>query len=68
MADLPPLVLIAGYADDTALYTHSISPLKAINRVKNAAEQIISRLERWKIIDNTTKTEAILLTKLRGIP
>jgi hypothetical protein len=68
MTDLPPLVHIAGYADDIALYSHSISPLKAVNRVKNAAEQIISRLERWKIKVNTTKTEAILLTKLRDLP
>jgi Reverse transcriptase (RNA-dependent DNA polymerase) len=68
MTDLPPLVHIAGYADDIALYSHSISPLKAVNRVKHAAEQIIGRLERWKIKVNTTKTEAILLTKLRDIP
>jgi hypothetical protein len=68
MTDMPPHVNIAGFADDIALYTHSSSPKKAVNRIKNAAEQIISRLEKWKIKVNETKTEAILLTKLRDIP
>jgi hypothetical protein len=68
MTDMPPHVNIAGFADDIALYTHSSSPKKAVNRIKNAAEQIISKLEKWKIKVNATKTEAILLTKLRDIP
>jgi hypothetical protein len=44
MTDILPHVNIAGFADDIAQYTHSSSPKKAVNRIKNAAEQIISKL------------------------
>jgi hypothetical protein len=63
--DIPRHVNIAGFTVEIALYTHSSSPKKAVNRIKNAAEQIISKQEKWKIKVNATKTEAIFLTKPR---
>ncbi|KAL1109957.1 hypothetical protein AAG570_014114 [Ranatra chinensis] len=44
-----PGVCIAGFADDTALYTSSTSTSRAINRLTNATHHIIHTLNQYKI-------------------
>ena len=63
-----PHVNIAGFADNITLNTHCLSPKKAVNWINNAAEQIISKLEKLEIKVNATKTETLHIAKLRDIP
>ncbi|KAL1123961.1 hypothetical protein AAG570_001731, partial [Ranatra chinensis] len=63
-----PGVCIAGFADDTALYTSSTSTSRAINRLTNATHHIIHTLNQYKINVNTNKTEAILFTNSKSQP
>ncbi|KAL1122863.1 hypothetical protein AAG570_003189 [Ranatra chinensis] len=58
-------VHIAGFADDLALYSSSVSAKNAINRVRNATHHMIKELNLWKINVNAAKSEAILFTPSR---
>ncbi|KAL1116643.1 hypothetical protein AAG570_005115 [Ranatra chinensis] len=55
-------VHIAGFADDLALYSTSVSAKNAINRVRNATHHVIKEPSLWKINSNAAKSEAILFT------
>ncbi|KAL1124059.1 hypothetical protein AAG570_001829 [Ranatra chinensis] len=58
-------VHIAGFADDLALYSSSVSAKNAINRVRNVKHHVIKELNLWKINVNAAKSEAILFTPSR---
>lgn len=56
---------LALYADDTAIYTcsHRLNTIK--NRLTKNANRIQKHYSKWKIKLNSSKTEAILLTRRR---
>ncbi|KAL1140166.1 hypothetical protein AAG570_000098 [Ranatra chinensis] len=58
-------VQMAAFADDLALYSHSQSPKKLLNRLENAVRQLTHKLTDWKIKTNPNKTDAIFFSHIQ---
>jgi hypothetical protein len=68
VADIPILQYcdIAGYADDTCIFTSGIDPTDIINKLENAASILIEYFNNWKIKINKHKTQCIFFSKRRA--
>lgn len=62
----PRLCKVLQYADDTILYTTSrnITVTKPI--LERGTTELITYFQKWRIVTNTTKTEAVLFNKKRN--
>lgn len=62
----PRLCKILQYADDTILYTHSRNIKITTPILERCTTDIINYFTKWRIVTNTTKTEAVLFNKKRN--
>lgn len=67
--DLPrsPGTKISIYADDTAIYSTSMSPKLACNKLQTHLDEIQKYCTKWKLKINPLKTEAIIFKDRRHI-
>jgi hypothetical protein len=67
-ADLPQTndILIATFADDTAILTSDLDPRRAAQKLQNHLNTINRWLHQWKICVNTTKSVQITFTAKRS--
>lgn len=54
---------LALYADDTAIYAHSFSAIVAAKQLQIHVGMLEKYYKKWKILINTSKTEAIIFAK-----
>lgn len=68
-SDMPTTsnVLVATYADDTAILASSTCPVEASNLVQNELNQIDTWLSKWNIKVNTEKSVHVAFTLRKGV-